>query len=833
MPSALPPADPGKQWWSISRSSSSKDLRQKSVQDSQPQRPTPQVKSSGKFNSFASVIGFKSKKPHPSLAIQDPPMTMNSNANVVSLPSPSPLSDTTRPTSTSKSTSSTRSRVDSMPRTPVDSHRDHRHSLLTLSDSDPFAGRLMIAVPVPHLPSDPNRLSAYSNPSVTDLVQRKGDPPTFNRISYASSSSNSHNHALDIPSINSPVSSKERQEFRELRKKRSIPSMQSKQLGQLQTQASLLPTTGSRNRSGSSTTGSDSHSMQMADGPTRPKLRARGMTDTATSHQAGFFVEERSSARKLFQKSPSASHGPSSPEFSGPQERPISPRVVIRQASSSRLQHPPSAPPTHRLPPPPRSPSKDSSNRPSSSHSQVESPISSSMSFSSAISLTNDMFANPPFAYVDDDKGTSGRSIFSQNTYDELEISMFENEPRTAPSSPRTLKKALSQQSLSRRFRASPPPIPKTPPDSQVEKGNRKQRTFHHPRLPIPPIPLPSLASTSGFTPTPFPCISDSGTSPVLERRRTSTASSTGRRRLFSHSSQNRPSTAQPSSTTDDDSFSLFSLRSDAESHHAPHRPSKTSTNKSIPTSSFWEEGSSENMPHSPVRSNYEYTPQAIMSKADLAKLEASVDNSPLKSTRARGFSVLSASTVASDLDNGSEIIPIGLSPPPPPSRSNYTTRMSTSSAKKSPASSSLPQRPHTSPISDIPVQNDIDDNFSQATSSAVSQVTIVRPRTPPALISLPPPPRRQRPTLLTQPEILEGSRIRGPPSAKSAKAGSMRISTVEKAMHRKSIMRKASFLEIDDETDQETEPERVDERINGSFLDLARESFDSTRSDT
>ncbi|KAH9486532.1 hypothetical protein JR316_0000597 [Psilocybe cubensis] len=843
MPSALPSADPAKQWWSISKSTSSKDLRQKYVQDGQSQRPAPQVKSSGKFTSFASAIGLKSKKPHPSLAIQDPPMTTNNNANVVSLPSPSPLSESTRPTSTAKSTSSTRSRVDSMPRTPVDSQRDHRHSLLTLSDTDPFAGRPMIAVPVPHLPSDPNRLSAYSNSSVTDLVQRKGDPPTFNRVSYASSSSNSHNHALDIPHMNSPISAKEKQEFRELHNKlvlslsmsvsrakcafyrRSIPNIQTKSSIQLQTLGSLLPSTISRNRSGSSaTTGNDSYLKNSVDGLTGPKRRARGMTDTAASHQAGFFVEEHSGARKMIQKSPTSNNGPFSLESSGVHERPVSPRVVIRQPSSSRLYHPPSAPPTHRLPPPPRPQSKDSTTRPSSPHSQMESPISSSMSFSSAISLTNDMFANPPFAYPDEDKRVSGRSIFSQMTYDELEISMFENEPRTAPNSPRTLKKALSQQSLSRRIHTSAPPTPKTPPESHTEKekGTRKQRTFQHPRLPVPPIPLPSLASTSKSTPMPFPSSSDSVTSPTLERRRTSTASSTGRKRLFSHSSQNRPSTAQASSTADDDSFSLFSTRSDADSHSGPHKLWKTSA-KSIPTSSFWEEGSSENMSSSPARP-IEYTPQAIMSKADLAKFEASVESSPLKPARPRGFSVLSSTTNASDLDNDSEVIPIGLSPPPPPSRSNYAAKASGASAKKIPASPPIPQ---PFDFSVIP-----DDNFAQAPSSAVSQVTVIRPRSP-ALISLPPPPRRPRPTLITQPEVLEASRMRGPLSAKNMKAGSARTSTVEKAMHRRSIMRKASFLDIDDDTDQETEPEHVDEQINSSFLDLARESFDSTRTDS
>jgi hypothetical protein len=79
--------------------------------------------------------------------------------------------------------------------------------LLTLSDTDPFAGRSVIAVPVP---SDPNRLSAYSNPSViTDFLHKKPDTPTFNRVSYASSSSNSHVHAIEISPV-PPVSNTRR-----------------------------------------------------------------------------------------------------------------------------------------------------------------------------------------------------------------------------------------------------------------------------------------------------------------------------------------------------------------------------------------------------------------------------------------------------------------------------------------------------------------------------------------------------------------------------------------------------------------------------------------------
>ena len=192
MPAALSPAEPSKTWWSLSRSPSSKDLRQKYEQEGEAQP----AKVSKKLNSFVSAIGFKSKKPPaPTLAIQDPPSYAD---HVSPLPSPNPVSPISpRP---SKAASSTRSRVDSLePRTPNDFIRDRRMSLLTLSDTDPFAGRPMI---VPNnLPPDPNRLSAYSNSSVNDLSQKRGDVPPFNRVSYASSSSNSNYHSPDFPPV--------------------------------------------------------------------------------------------------------------------------------------------------------------------------------------------------------------------------------------------------------------------------------------------------------------------------------------------------------------------------------------------------------------------------------------------------------------------------------------------------------------------------------------------------------------------------------------------------------------------------------------------------------
>jgi len=55
---------------------------------------------------------------------------------------------------------------------------------------------------------------------------------------------------------------------------------------------------------------------------------------------------------------------------------------------------------------------------------------------------------------------------------------------------------------------------------------------------------------------------------------------------------------------------------------------------------------------------------------------------------------------------------------------------------------------------------------------------------------------------------------------------------SVEKALHRRSIARKPSFLDINDDTDEDDSDGLQDGSMHGSFLDLARESFDSVRTE-
>lgn len=357
-------------------------------------------------------------------------------------------------------------------------------------------------------------------------------------------------------------------------------------------------------------------------------------------------------------------------------------------------QYPSKRPSTQRLPAPPDSQFQEFGSQPSAS--------SSSISFSSAVSVTNDVFASLPLQ-----KRPSERSLFSQIIHDHDQPARrlpATGESKTEPNSPRTLRKALSQSSLSNRNEIAPQlPRPKAPPDPPTEKAPRKQRSFHHPRLPIPPISLPTRMLSSASSAN-FPSMADSGNSASAEPRRGSGYSFSGRKRLFSsNSSHSRQSTQPtPTSVTEDGKHSLFSLRSDNNSHFASFKPWLSPTNQSNTPSSFWDEGISDQALNSPVRSipDYNYTPQVIMSKAELAKLEASVESSPqFTATRTgdRGFSILSASTMASDWDY--DPIPTGLSPPPPtsrPSSKQMSMRMSSNSFTEKSITSIPPHWPRS-----------------------------------------------------------------------------------------------------------------------------------------
>ncbi|KAK0208819.1 hypothetical protein DFS33DRAFT_1305723 [Desarmillaria ectypa] len=760
-------------WWSSKHAKYTAQHKDMS-QDFTPGSSTSSTKSSSsKFNSLTSV--FKSKK-HPSLAIQDPPLPPA--RPVLSAVSPPDLERSkshnvqhTRPPS--KSVSSTLSQAESSePRTPVDSNREmHHQSLLTLSDIDPFASH---GIFIPHSPVDPNRLSVYSNSSIIEYSKRSDSG--INRGSYASSSSHS-NYYGDAPSF-SPTSrtasSPDIPVRRKLTSKKSggdlrrNGSMHSSVVSAEVTRNvrdaawETLPSSGIpiiKNSSSVTLTDNNRLSQPDASHVTRPSLRARGLTESDGIYSPNFL--RRDSVQSPDKASTS------------------SPRVIVRQASIQRMGLPPSAPPTQRLPRPPPVPVPIVDDDADVVLLPDISGGSASSSFTS--SMREPYMANQHYIPRED--------RLHRDTPSELDKS-----PLSSPKASRTLKKSMSHQSLTKRGSSggsSAPPTTTT--DPEVEKAPRKQRSFHHARLPmIPPLPLPLRHNNNSV-----------GDSTSISDKRGSSgggSASGGRKRLFSGSHFGRHSASQGLSP-EEDKRSVFSLPVESDRAGGSHLLSQTSLS---PSSSFWDE-STPDIPSSPKP---EYVPQSILSPAELLEVEANIQDALnlSKQSRQRGYSMVSS--IVADDDYGP--IPEGLAAP-------FSLDASPNLGISIP---SLYSHPSTRPTH----------------SSSITSNSFFSPPSDPYHISLPPPPRRSRPK--TSPAHNDNGikPLSPPPRAKVRRKVS-----VETNLRRNLMMRKPSFLDIDDEFDRDhqraTQPDpplkvNAKQQIHDSFLDLARESFDSSRSD-
>ena len=525
-----------------------------------------------------------------------------------------------------------------------------------------------------------------------------------------------------------------------------------------------------------------------------------------------------SASRTAYTSRPSSTSrpSPSQKRSSSSQLTPIptSPRVVIRQSSTSHISLPPSAPPTHELPATPAVVVDEESR--SDFHGVLpcaETASSSTLSFASSLSSTRETLTQQ--RPRSKSTRTSDRDLFQNPKEvdpDSASLHSISRVTQTANTSTRTLREVISHQSLRRRAQPSPSTESHPTFETTNEKVPRKRRSFHHPRLPVPPIPLP-LRHASSYNSSMSSPTTDTSSVTLEQGRGNASSSSGGRKRLFS--SNRRPSTSQcfPS---EDDTQSIFSVRSDQETSTGTSFKPWMSARASS-QSSFWEEGVSD-AATSIIRA--EYTPQHIMSPAEIAEVEASVENTPSLYTQQRGFSLLSETADAHHNDT-----PSGLSPPPPmrlkAKQSNHPTRNKSITAKSSAPPHRRDYRPSTTHpvISPLLVSSDEDDEPIYRPSSS----------SPPSMASLPPPPRpRQRGALVSQPDLS----VNTPPLPPPARKGLMRSNTsVEKTIHRRSIMRKSSFLEIDDDTDKDTDFVITDASVSGSFLDLARESFDTVRS--
>ncbi|EAU92766.2 hypothetical protein CC1G_01811 [Coprinopsis cinerea okayama7 len=785
---------PSRSWWSMS----SKNQTQRYSTEKQKQKSP--------LNTIASALGLKAKK-SPTLTIEDPPLPIQPPPQ----PSVAPLPKfTNRPPS--KSVSSTLSRADSAePRTPSDiNYNPSRQSLLTLSDTDPFAGRGIVTIASP---TDPTRLSAYSNGSGNDIFHTKQVDFPHNRTSYASSSSQSQGHGTANDSLHlkrtlSPISPSDSLPTTRIHKKASESNISSA-IGRTNSYTAVERATRPPpplHKSGSSNT-----LVAPSEKGKRPAMRPRGLTDNVTTQKSGFFVETTASKPAPSPRTPTTKPPPSA-------SKPISPRVVIRQASLQHL-NPPTAPPSQKLPATPHSPVDDDSYL-----VPGVSTGSSTISFASSTS-SRDLYPNNPAIPHERPRRISDRSFFLTGG---PEASQSERSSAVQPplSPPAPLKKAVSHQNLRKKgnsFSTGSQAPSAFPADTENQRTPQKPRAFPLPRIPMPPMPGSIRHSSSSQSAPGEPNPSNS------EPKRTS-SSSGGRKRLFSGSSLRRPSTSY-STYGDDDSQSVFSMKSDQDMYisNAFFKPWITTQS----TNSFWDEATPDALPNSPMRvlgnefGSQQASPASTLGKSDLNPA----------SSRQRGTSVRSAETLASEMaESASDHVrrfqrsnTITLSP-----RNNRLDAGQKTSAPSRPSTA----QPTTSTNASTTASDAVPDPIEQSYQPSVSP--------PPMINSLPPPPRRQRTPVVLPPSEPEPPakslpppppmRLPQPPRIKS-------VTSIEKALHRRSIMKKPSFLEIDDDSSEEEEDDQVvppvpilnrtvvGSAVGDSFLDFARESFDTVRS--
>ena len=645
------------------------------------------------------------------------------------------------------------------------------------------------------------------------------------------------------------------------------------------------------------------------------------------------------------------------------------PLVVVRKASSTRVTLPPlSRAPSQDLPP---TPFPESVHGASDSlddlslypDADIPSSSSSSLSFAPSMDLDMDAIADDMMNQLmlhslDDHVGSkskgkgraSRRTAMSTSPSDTLrDFELVQPAPSSSTSrlpstgsggsggsadygsgmystSMRSLKRASSQQSLlGKRFSGTS--ISSITSGSVTNEDGlfgksvspgmrtpRKQRSFHHARLPLPP--LPALRHTTSDVASPA-----SPVCPPIEQRKSSGSIHTpARKRLFSGSSSARRSTSSHGPGTmsgDEDNRSIYSvdeqLRAAGQkivmSFGSFANPlSLLTSNSCVAPGSYLpdaatEMGSTTPLPPEPQTpqtptgmessrraSQAEYIPQHIMSPAEMLKLEQQLAREAADTERHEGqaderrrrapgletsmspgerqVSIVSPATSAFGNDdpvhrrgNKTPVSSPQLKPavPPQPTRATRLPLRSHSAQAQPPRKPSLTVRPSTATM----VQQ-----AAAAPMSASSESPLQ------ATWSLPPPPRARAPpnglaakqsenekrlsTAPLQPlsppptrfrgrfASLQGSGSHGSATAttthRPAQSSTSRPPSAfdQKARQRKSLMKKPSFLDIEDEADAASESlmdvklDALDSpTMDSSFLDMERgkDSFDTVRS--
>ncbi|KAH7886144.1 hypothetical protein F5I97DRAFT_1928018 [Phlebopus sp. FC_14] len=731
-----------------------------------------------KFNTLAAVMGKKSKKPLPTLAIQD--QSSNSQKPAAS-DRPNTPRYTNRPPAKSISSTLHSGEDSAEPQTPSDLVKDRTSfpcSVMTLTDPDPFAAS---AISIPHAIADGNNLSFLSN---TDAYTKNDEHfSTVRRTSLVTTLSHSHHAGNPSPQpqqVRSPSTFTARKSF-----VRTTPGQISPDPNSLSEAHSLssgwdyIPRP-ALSKCDSSATLTDKRSTETSMS-SRPPTLAKEDTEPGSSRKVtAVSPPPRKSSMSLSSRSPSISYSPS-PSLS-------------RDATTSRLASgPPPAPPI-------------SCTSSEDAEEEVLSPSgsgsSSSISFASSTSSTRDPDADVYFksqyrtlkgrpSTADHEFTEMGKSRYHKELANNSLADIFSRSPvstRPTSSGSQSLKKSVSHSTLQKLKvgQGITSTHSTTVGSPAVDKEIRRQRSFHQSRLQSSPI--------TSFRNAHHNAGPMDSTSPVITEQRRGTAASppvSVRKRLFSGSSYRRPSTG----VSDDDLRSVFSVPTDVERGQGT-----ASLNPPADEGSGW-------VPSGAVSPAPDYA-QRIMSPAEMLKVEAIVQSEfdakygEALRNRQRNVSFTSASnpltTGMTYMTEGQSIssfhrfspsITHGNSGAPPTLR--FSTRPSTAQdSTHSPHSSISPivglpppprsqSRPHTA-----------ETTYSDMSSRRSSSI--------PFNSLSPPPPRRL----------------------------STRVSLSGDKNPHKSMIRKPSFLEITDETPSEAPP------YDGSFLDLdsGKESLDLPR---
>ena len=413
----------------------------------------------------------------------------------------------------------------------------------------------------------------------------------------------------------------------------------------------------------------DRSKSKSTDGP-RPRTRPRGMTDTTGI---------RPSLRKDVDR-PSLSRQPS--------------------FSRSIITPPETSPPSQELPPVPCLkylvlPNTDGSpSDPGSSSSSLS--FASSISEYGPMSRTACMEDKRLQSIRDQAKTPSEPGTRSPTRVLRGALSpTLSRRPATADDRLGSLKKMPSQPSL--QFQNKLTGRPPEYPDDQClsvddvlgsSKFLKKQRSFHHPRVPVPP--LPSLRHATSFTPSETP-VSQSMDSPKdkekdRQKEKRESAASLSKRRFLPGSIRRGSTSHAATFTFDDDTGSLIIPPSELDRLDESSPPRFTNPFGSpgaesmmLPaTSTFYDDLTSSpttisHFPQSVDAQSQDAGPQQILSTAQLLKLEEMLENDESE-----------VSTSPSDHTGPSELgSPLPANPPPfeefgfgnysPPKKNSWT----------------------------------------------------------------------------------------------------------------------------------------------------------------